>query len=64
MEIQGNLLNEEMSPRQFCNEILTDLFAEVIDLAELPVRGASWLPEVRKAARRLKQRHLDKIAAK
>ena len=64
MEIHGNLLNEGMSPRQFCNEILTDLFAEVIDLAELPVRSASWLPEVRKAARRLKQRHLDKIAAK
>ena len=54
---------ENMSPRQFCNEILPELYAEVIDQAELPVRGASWLPEVRKAARRLKQQHLDKIAA-
>ena len=63
-EMQGNLLNEKMSPRQFCNEILPDPMAEVIDLAELPVRGASWLPEVRKAARRLKQQHLDKIDAK
>ena len=64
MEIQGNLLEQNMSPRQFCNEILPELFAEVIDQAELPVRGASWLPEVRKAARRLKQQHLDKIAAR
>ena len=39
-EMQGNLLNEKMSPRQFCNEILPDPVAEVIDLAELPVRGA------------------------
>ena len=41
MEIQGNLLNENVSPKQFCNDILPDLFAEVIDQAELPVRGAS-----------------------
>ena len=64
LEIQGNHLNENLSPSQFCNEILPDLFAEVIDQAELPVRGASWLSEVRKAARRLKQQHLDKIAEK
>ena len=39
MEIQGRLLNQKMSPRQFRNEILPELLAEVINPPELNSSG-------------------------